>query len=115
MKGFFAGVLFAAPLTALIMWFVSGYMGTIDTKVERDTVSSKLDAAIFAQDFDKRWGEMGGDPATCSSTGANIISELRKQLGGLQQELAEERQADKQKASSLDQIINTEGKKDEQH
>ena len=111
MKGFFTGILFAAPLTALVMWFVSGYQTTIDTKVERAYVTSNLNSAVFDQDFGNRWAEMGGGAATCSSAGAASVADLRKQLAGLQHELAEEREADKQKAASLDQIIQKQGDK----
>lgn len=115
MKGFFAGILFAAPLTALVMWFVSGYQATIDTKFERAYVTSQRDSAVFDQGFDKRWAAMGGGPATCGSAGARRIADLNKQLASLNQELAEEREADKQKAASIDQIIQKQGDKNESH
>lgn len=115
MKGFFAGILFAAPLTALVMWFVSGYQATIDTKVERAYLTSQRDTAVFDQDFGMRWSEMGGGPAACSSVGAQRIADLNKQLTAVQQELDEERAADKQRAANLDQIIQKRGEGNESH
>lgn len=116
MKGFFMGVFFACPLTALIMWYVATYTSLIDTKVERTTVAAELHSAEFDQDFNQRWAEMGGVPATCSTVSAGRIADLKRQLADLRRQMDTERQAAVQQTSNLDQIIDKkEPEKNEKH
>lgn len=105
MKGFFTGVLFAAPITALLMWWVFGYTNLVGAKVERATATSALNGAVFNKDFENRWAEMSGDHVSCNSTSPDHIAALRQRVAELQKEVDQERQAAKQKASKIDHII----------
>lgn len=105
MNLFFKGALFAYATTAVLMWWVFGYTNLVGAKVERATATSTLNGAVFSKDFDKRWADLGGDPVSCSSTGADHIAALRKQVAELQKEVDQGRQAAKQKASVVDHIV----------
>jgi len=115
MKGFFTGVLFAAPVTALLMWLVMGNSNLVDAKVERATAISARDSSIFNEDFDNRWAQMGGSPATCTSTGARHIADLRERVAELQREVDQDREAAKKKTSDLDHLIEKAEVKNENH
>lgn len=111
MKGFFSGVLFAAPVTALLMWWVFGYTNLVGTKVERATATSELNGAVFNKEFDKRWDEMGGGPASCSSADATHVADLRTRVAELQKEVDQERQNAKRKAAAIDREVDSTIKK----
>lgn len=115
MRSFFAGAFFLAPLWFLMAFLVVKHQYTVGTKVERDTVAAQLSSAEFGQDFDKRWAEMGGNPASCSSAQTATITRLRKRLASLNKELAQDRQGDKKNVSNLGAIIKKEDASHGQH
>ena len=115
MKGWPSFAFWIAPLTLVILVFVALYTYLTGTKVERATVATAYNSAIFNQDFDKRWKEMGSAPVACSSAGSQRIADLRNQLAALQREVVQERQVVSQKTSELDRLLEKmEGKNEHQ-
>lgn len=115
MKGWLSVAFWLCPITVVILAFVYAQTHLVGTKVERATTASELHGTEFKQDFDKRWAEMGGDPATCSSAGAKHIDDLKKQLANLQKEVVQERRDAKQKVSELNDLIKGMEGKNEDH
>lgn len=106
MKGFFAGALVFSPITAIIMWVATGYMSTVDTKVERGVTASQLADKEAKSEFDMRWQEMGGNSASdCVSHDSERVAAMRSRLAELEQQLTEHRAADAAKAASIDDIV----------
>lgn len=105
MKGFFAGALFAAPITAIVMWLVVGMHETVDTKVERSVAASDLAEAEFIDAFDSRWQQMGGESLKCDPASAVKLAELRDKVETLNAQLDGMRAAGTERAKSLDEIV----------
>lgn len=106
MKGFFAGALIASPLTAIILWLVTGFQSTVDTKVERSVTAAELAEAKAGDEFDQRWQQLGGaEPLKCDPTEADKVAALKERLATLEQQLSEARAADNAKAASINDIV----------
>jgi len=80
MKGFFAGALTAAPITALIMWYVVGWQGLVDARIDRAETRGELERAKHTQQFDQRFAQMAGEGCPQNDALAQRVAELQTRL-----------------------------------